>query len=236
MIEWRLGRGWSDDELETRLAQVRRLDRNFDVPLEEMTVANGWNEYYSEAVVGQEPPGPPLADGPFERGKAAVEGYLFSDPGIVIGHFDRQEPLLGRPMILELRALRALHFITGVVVGAVRFDEEEDVTVFGFRYDTLEGHIERGNEWFLVTKDHTTGEIRFRIQAAWLPGDFPNWWSRLGFHVFGPSHQRKWHHRAHALLAQLVRVPEVTGEHPGSRRMVHTDPDVVFERFKAKNV
>ena len=28
-----------------------------------------------------------------------------------------------------------------------------------FRYDTLEGHIERGYEWFLLTKDHATGGI-----------------------------------------------------------------------------
>lgn len=231
MAEWRVGRGWSEEELEARLATAAALGRNFDVSVDEMNAANGWNEYYSEATVAVEPPGPPVPDGPFERGRVAISDYAFSDPRIVIGHFDPRLPLLGRRMLLEMRAVRALHYLAAVVVGAVRSEEEENVSVFGFRYDTLAGHIERGNEWFLLTKTHATGDIRFRIQAAWLPGEFPNWWSRVGFSLLGPVHQKIWHHRAHTLLAQLIRLPDPSAP-AGPGGLAHTDPHVIFQRSR----
>ena len=78
----------------------------------------------------------------------------------------------------------------------VREEVEHGTTLFGFRYDTLEGHIEQGFEWFLLTKDHATGGIHFRIEAHWRLGDFPNWWSRLGFLLIGEHYRRLWRHRA----------------------------------------
>lgn len=232
MAEWRIGRGWTEAELEARLAGLHALDLNFTDPPERMTPANGWRRYHSSAVVGQASPGPPAADGPFARGQTAVASYAFSDPRIVIGHFDPDVPLRGRRMLLEMRALRVLHYLSGVVVGAVRAETEEGQTVFGFRYDTLEGHIESGSEWFLLTKAHETGEIRFDIKAVWRPGHFPNWWSRAGFSWLGPRYQRLWHYRAHAHLARLIRNPEVRSPSsgPGPGRLVHADPEVVFER------
>ncbi|MDX1530448.1 MAG: DUF1990 family protein [Rhodothermales bacterium] len=233
MAEWRIGRGWTEAELEARLGQLASAERNFSAPFDEMDLAHGWNEYYSEAVVGQERPGPPEPEGPFERGAGLVASYAFSDPRIVIGHFDPDGPLLGRRMLLEMRALRVLHYLGGVVVGATRSETEGGQTVSGFRYDTLEGHIEQGAEWFLLKKDHATGALRFRIQAAWRPGDFPNWWSRLGFSVLGPRYQKLWHHRAHALLSGLMQAPDARPLEPGEGRLVHTKPDVVFERYRA---
>jgi uncharacterized protein (UPF0548 family) len=232
MAEWRFGRGWSDAEIKTRLETAEGLERNFDAALDEMTVHNGWNEYFSEAIVGTEPPGAPRSDGPFSRGRSAIATYEFSDPRVVIGHFDPRRPLLGRPMLLEVRAMRLLRYLSGVVVGAVRDEVNDDASVFGFRYETLEGHIERGVEWFLLTKDHATGEIRFRIQAAWLPGDFPNWWSRVGFTVVGPFYQRRWHEKAHALLARLMRQPVHASSVVGDGELFHTDPEVIFQRTK----
>lgn len=230
MAEWRLARGWTDHELDERLRALAAAGRNFDDPTTELTSAHGWRHYYSEAVIGREEPGPPRADGPFERGKVAVANYQFSDPRIVIGHFDPKVPLQGRRMLLEMRALRFLHYLGGVVVGAKRELDEHDRTVFGYRYDTLEGHIEKGLEWFLLTKDHVSGELRFRIEAAWKPGQFPNWWSRVGFALLGHHYQRTWHRHAHNRLAQLVRDPTVGPPRPRRGRLVHTGPKVIFSR------
>ena len=47
-----------------------------------------------------------------------------------------------------------------------------------------DGDNERA-EWFLVRKDLQTGEVRFRIQASWRTGEFPNVISWLGFLMFG---------------------------------------------------
>lgn len=233
MAEYRIGRGWTESELKQRLAAAHALPLNFSDPLDEMTLDRGWHQYYSEAVVASEVPGPPVAGGPFARGRIVVENYAFSDPRIVIGHFDPAIPLLGRRMLLQMRALRVFHYLAGVVVNATRAEEVDGTTVVGFRYDTLEGHIEEGVEWFLLTKDHETGTIRFRIEAAWRPGQFPNLWSRIGFSYLGPRYQKIWHHRAHALLARLMRDPAVAPPEPRRGRLVEARPSVVFQRTRA---
>lgn len=234
MAEWRIGRGWSEAELQEHLAEAKRLPRNFSNAPEEMTIEHGWHQYYSEAIVAQGKPGAPSEDGPFKRGCQVVERYAFSDPDIVIGHFEPDVPLMGRPMLLEMRALRVLHYLGGVVVSATRSEEADDQSIFGFRYDTLEGHIERGIEWFLLTKEHESGAIRFRIEAAWQSGQFPNWWSRLGFSWLGPSYQKKWHRRAHVLLATLIREPALEAGMPSERRLVHSDLEIEFKRRRAR--
>jgi hypothetical protein len=236
MADYRIGRGWTEAELKRRLAAAATRPLNFSDPLDQMTLERGWNQYYSEAIVGREAPGPPLPEGPYARGRIAVAAYAFSDPRIVIGHFDPDVPLLGRYMLLEMRALRILHYLAGVVVNATRDDESDGEHVFGFRYDTLDGHIESGAEWFLLKKSAATGEIRFRIEAAWRPGQFPNWWSRMGFAYLGPRYQKKWHHHAHAILARLMRDPAVRPPSSEGDALVHADPAVVFKRFRAHAV
>lgn len=238
MAEMRFFRGWSEAELEERLERAKTLPYNFSDPFERMTVDHGWNQYYSDSIIARERPGPPPENGYFNYAKVSVANYEYSDPRIVVGHFDPTAPLLGRPMLLEIRAFGGLlRYLGSVIVGAVREEEVDGKTVFGFRYDTLEGHIERGTEWFLLTKDHKTGEIRFRVEAAWLPGQFPNWWSRLGFDLIGPRNQKIWHHRAHAALAKLARIPGLSTPEPEEGGLVHTGPVVEFKRLKrSKNV
>lgn len=101
-------------------------------------------------------------------------------------------------MLLEIQVL-GLHYLCPAVVNHVRAEPN----LFGFRYDTLEGHIERGVEWFPLTKN-ARGEIRFRVEARWQKGPFPNWWSRVGFIVLSGYYQRKWHRRAHHRLSLLA--------------------------------
>ena len=233
MAELRLGRGWTEAELEDRLALLHGVGRNFPEPVEEIGHLPGWSGYSSESVIARVHSGPPEPEGPFERGRIAIANYEFSDPRIVIAHFDPDVPLEGRRMLLEMRALRALHYLGGVVIGAVRSETGGGESVFGFRYDTLEGHIEQGAEWFLLTKDHASGDLRFRIEASWRPGQFPNWWSRLGFALVGRRYQRIWHHRAHAFMAERVRLPLSASEEARGRRLTHVPPDVVFKRYQA---
>lgn len=203
MAEWRFLGGWTKAELAARLDTLAELERNFTEPVEELPAAPGWRLIDSETIIATEPPGPPLPGGPFARARAGIEGYRFSDPRIVTGHFDPTVPLERRRMLLEMKAV-GLHYLCGVAVGAVRSESDESRTIFGFRYETLEGHIERGAEWFLLTKDHATGAIRFRIATAWKPGEFPNWWSRIGFSFLAHHYQREWLRLAHERLAVIA--------------------------------
>ena len=236
MAELRIGRGWSEAELEQRLERIRHADRNFDEPAEDLSVENGWQEYYSESVVGHEEPGLPVDNGPFDLGSRAISQYTFSDPRILIAHFDPEDPLPNRRMLLEARAFRILRYLGGVVVGAVRSDSTDEESVFGFRYETLKGHIERGAEWFLLKKIHSTGSIRFRIQAAWLPGQFPNWWSRVGFSLVGEYYQKRWHRHAHDALREVVGNVGISPDADRPQRLAHAGSDYIFKRMEARHV
>jgi uncharacterized protein (UPF0548 family) len=191
MAEWRFGRGWRPREIAPRLRALVDAPRNFQVEEHEMTPESGWNDYFIESFIAHESAG---GEQTFQRLARAVVNYQFSDPTIVRAHFDREAALLGRPMLLDIQALH-LHYLCPVVVTAIRDENVEDGRVFGFCYETLDGHIETGREWFLLTKA-PSGDIHFRIDARWRRGQFPNWWSRVGFRLLAKRYQRKWHRQA----------------------------------------
>jgi len=223
VAEWRFARGWSETELEEQVSRIARAPLSFDP--DAVAPGYGWTFYYSEAPIAREAPGPPVAGGAFERAKQAIVRYEFSDPRIVTAHLDPTTPLLGRRMLLEIKVL-GLRYLCGVVVGAVREVEPEGRTVFGFRYETLEGHIESGFEWFLLTKDHETGEVWFRIQATWREGQLPNWWSRLGFRLLVRRYQRAWHRLAYVRLREIVGAGAGLAPVPRGHRLLHEGPEL----------
>ena len=208
MAEWRFGRGWSDAELTAVLADAGTRRRNFTATETDITPEQGWSRHYSKATIAREDVGPPQPGGPFERAWLLVERYAFSDPRIVRGYFDAAVPLLGRVMLVEIRVL-GLRCLAGVVVSALRDDSDREQTIRGFRYDTLEGHVERGLEWFLLTKDHGTGAVTFTVHAGWRPGELPNFWSRVGFRLLVRPYQRAWHRMAHLRLRALLGVTDL---------------------------
>lgn len=222
MAEWRLARGWSNDELAARLAAARATGRNFSETEAEMTPDRGWSRHYSSAIVGREAPGPPVPGGAFARAWPLMEAYAFSDPRIVKGHFDAAAPLLGRVMLIEARVL-GLHYLGSVVVSAVRDVTDGERTVRGFRYDSLEGHFERGLEWFLLTKDHHTGDVTLTVHAGWQRGQLPNFWSRLGFRLLVRRYQRAWHRLAHLRMRALLGSRDLAPL-PRGARLVHSGP------------
>lgn len=226
MAEWRFGFGWTDEELKTRLAKLQQATTNFPLEGPESQLGKNWRRYYTEAVIGQEAPGKPVPKGAFEIGWQAISEYQFSDPGIVVGHFNPKDPIEGRTMLLEIKCL-GLRYLAGVRIGAIKQYDNETESVSAFRYDTLEGHIEIGSEWFTLTKKHETGEVTFRISASWRPGEFPNWWSKVGFEVVGTRFQLAWHRLAY------MRLREIVGSQgaklvaiPYGADLVHTGPDI----------
>jgi len=218
MAEWRFLRGWSSAAMRLRLEAAAHAPRNFDAMDDEMTAEAGWHHYYSEALIAREPEGDTL----FARARAALANYRFSDPAIVTAHFDPETPLLDRRILLQIKVM-GLRYLCPTLVARVR----EEPGAFGFRYDTLDGHIERGIEWFLLTKSDT-GDIRFRVEARWMHGQLPNWWSRVGFALLARHYQRRWHleaHRRMSLFAHYGSVRRPTGDRAG---LTHQGLDVTF--------
>jgi uncharacterized protein (UPF0548 family) len=215
MALWRFGSSWSEAAMKGYLARLADRHVNFDVPPEQMVPENSWTVDGAEEAIALEPPGPPVPDGPFERAKQGLINYDFSDPRIVEGHFDPDSSFIGRNILLEIKVL-GLHFLSGARVHSVREESDGERTIFGFRYDTLEGHIERGCEWFLLTKNHRTGEIRFKIEAHWRLGEFPNWWSKVGFKLLGERCRTRWRHHAPERMRRLAQQPvEKPAAEPG---------------------
>lgn len=218
MAEWRFLRGWSSLALRQRLEAAARLPRNFTATDDEMTAEQGWQHYYSEAVIAHEPEG----ESRFARARTALEHYRFSDPGIVTAHFDPDTPLLDRRMLLQIKVL-GLRYLCPTLVARVH----EAPGVFGFRYDTLDGHIERGVEWFLLTKGEG-GAIRFRVEARWRHGQLPNWWSRLGFALLARRYQRRWHVEAHRRMSLFAHYGSLRPPPTDAAGLTHQGVDVTF--------
>ncbi len=108
--------------------------------------------------------------------------------------YDPDQPLLGRTMLLELRTLWVARFYVGVRVAAV-YDETRTMDgrsarVFGWGYQTLEGHLESGRMDWQVWKWLDSGEVEFRIHAVSHPAHIPNPIVRLGFMLLR-GHERQ---------------------------------------------
>lgn len=218
MAEWRLASGWSSEALRRRLDQLPNTRPNFDAVEDEMTGDRGWHHYHSEAVIARASAGAES----FRRARSALANYEFSDPRIVVAHFDPSTPLLLRRLLLEIR-IWGLRYLCPALVTRVR----DEPNAFGFRYDTLEGHVERGMEWFLLTKDDA-GDIRFRIEARWQRGEFPNWWSRVGFIVLSGYYQRRWHRKAHQRISMLAQYGSTRRPPRDASGLTHQGVEVAF--------
>ena len=219
MAEWRLLTGWSSAALKPRLEALPHTRVNFDEADEaEMTRERGWHHYYSEAVIARGGD----VDARFARAKTALATYQFSDPSIVVAHFDPAAPLLHRRLLLEIK-IWGLRYLCPAYVSRVR----DEAGLFAFRYDTLYGHIEQGVEWFIVSKT-ASGDIRFRIEARWRQGEFPNWWSRLGFILVAGFYQRRWHRHAHQRLSWLALYGSPKRPRRDAFGLTHQGIDVTF--------
>ena len=120
----------------------------------------------------QESPGEPVEGGPFAVATDLIAEYGFADPSRVRAFYDSGEPLDGRDMLLEIRYL-AVSVPVGVRVTRL-FDERRDkdggsVRIKGWAYQTLEGHLERGQMDYQVWKWLDSGRVQFRIHAV------PSW-------------------------------------------------------------
>jgi hypothetical protein len=76
--------------------------------------------------------------------------------------------------------------------------------VWGFNYQTLKGHLERGQMEFSVSKWLESGQVAFRIQAFSSAGEIRNPIVRLGFRLFGRRVQQRFINRSLARMRQLV--------------------------------
>jgi uncharacterized protein (UPF0548 family) len=174
-------------------------------------VTGHWHVDAGATVIGREGPGAPEDGGPWATACRLVSEYEFADARILRGVYRRDAELLGRNMLLEARFF-GLRFYVGVRVTGVT-DEERDSgrgpeRVWGWSYQTLQGHLEQGRLSYEVIKNLTTGQVLFRVAGYSRRAPIANPVIRLGFIVFGRWTQQRFYRNIQARMARLVRAEQ----------------------------
>jgi uncharacterized protein (UPF0548 family) len=204
-----------------RLERVRTLPVNFD-PAGEHSPAGGWHVDDLCQPMPSEPPGEPVEGGSWEIARRLMRGYEFADPSIVRAMYDPDEPLEGRTMLLQLR-FYGLRFHGGVRVSKV-YDEERTengrtVRVWGWAYQTLQGHVEMGQMDWQVWKWLDSGHVEFRIHAYSKGSRERGALVRLGFRLFGRREQLAF---LHMTLERMRRLTETAIREGGGEPLHRT--------------
>jgi uncharacterized protein (UPF0548 family) len=166
-----------------------------------------WHVDSDEAAIGHEAPGPPLPGGAWETACLLVRQYEFAEPRILRAVYRGDDELLGRDMLLEGRFF-GLRFYLGVRVTAV-IDETRDSDgaaerVWGWSYQTLQGHLEQGRLTYEVIKNLATGLVTFRVGGYSRRAPIPSPVVRLGFQLFGRWTQIRFYQAIQRRLRDLV--------------------------------
>jgi len=129
-----------------------------------------------ERVVAHEPPGEPELAGPYARVAGAILDYRVFPPSLIEGVLVRRPVEPGDTVGIRC------HFAPGVdLFFAARVVERIAVVTgpvwrTGFRYRTLQGHPECGEETFSVEKDELSGQVTASLTSWSRPG---LWLTRL---------------------------------------------------------
>ncbi len=178
-----------------RLARLAAKGINFDPgALAKPDPADGWQLTDVRQALPAESPGMPAERGSWEIARRLMRGYEFADPSIVRAYYDPALPLEGREMLLKLQALGLVSVYVGVRVGDVyectRELDGREVRVWGWNYQTLEGHVEMGQMAWEVWKWLDTGEVEFRVHSIARDAHIRNLAIRLGYRLVR-SHERQ---------------------------------------------
>jgi len=171
-------------------------------------VEGHWHVDSGATIIGREEPGPPEHAGAWESACRLVSEYEFADARILRGVYRRDSELLGRNMLLEVRFF-GLRFYLGVRVTGI-LDEERDTgdgpeRVWGWWYQTLDGHLEQGRLSYEVIKNLGTGLVTFRVAGYSRRAPIRNPVIRWGFLLFGRWTQQRFYRNIQARMADLVR-------------------------------
>lgn len=195
------------EEYQSLLEQIKLRKLNYDLEKsEEFTELNGWriDDYATE--LPSESPGQPYPKGSWEIACEILRNYEFPDPSLITGVYVPDIPLQERYMILRGR-FWWFTFLFGAKIGKVsdetrRVDEITHARIWGYSYQTLEGHFEMGEITFEIWKYLESGKVEFRIHAYSKPTHIPNIFYRIGFRLFGRRLQVKFARTALARMRQ----------------------------------
>ncbi|MDF1606080.1 DUF1990 family protein [Nocardioides sp. YIM 152315] len=161
-----------------------------------------WQHDVLRADLPSEGPGEPEPRGYWETACRLVEAYEFADPRLIRAVYREGSPLHGRDMLLEGRyAFQRFYF--GVRVTDVIDEQRGDgLRVWGWAYETLRGHLERGRMSYEVVKHQDTGAVELVIRAVSQGAPTLGPLTRLGWATFGTHVQ----HRFYRACGERLRI------------------------------
>jgi len=131
-----------------------------------------------ECVVAVESPGEPEPEGPHRRVARAIFAYEVFPPAMVSPVLLRSPLEVGDTVGILLHFLPGLDLFCGARVVECFNEAREGVWRTGFKYRTLVGHPELGEETFSVEKDMTTGAVMAALRSWSRPGTWLTWLAR----------------------------------------------------------
>jgi hypothetical protein len=194
-------------QMRRRLLQLSDTPTNFHIADLPQAIHDPWHiDDYCHALPAEEP-GEPIPGGSFEIAKRILANYEFADPRMVRAVCDAGAPLVGRTMLLQIRFF-FIHAYVGVRISEI-FDEQRDVEgrparIWGWAYQTLEGHLERGQMDYQLWKHMDTGEVEYRIHAVSELIGNSNPIIGIGFGLVGRREQVRFARRCASRMERLV--------------------------------
>lgn len=189
-----------------RLAALAERRPNLDVETID-DHAGGWRFDDMVEPLPGEASGPPVEGGSWDVAREIMDSYQLADPGVVSAFYDEDAPLAGRNMLLRI-SFKGLPLWVGVRVGEdyeeVREVEGGAVRVFGWSYDTLEGHFEEGRMYYELWKWLDSGEVEFHLRAISRPARAGPLSTRLGFLLFGRTEQLRFYRQVCRRMRRLT--------------------------------
>lgn len=163
----------------------------------------GWHDDTRRTGLPPERPGDPEPNGSWAIARRLVEAYEAAEPSIIRGVYRADAPLCGRDMLLEGR-FHGLRFHMGVRITDVVDETRDAVRVWGWSYETLEGHLERGRMTYEVVKHTDTGAVEFvtRGVSQRSPGLGPV--VELGWRLFGRRTQLRFYEGCGVRMQRIV--------------------------------
>lgn len=213
-----------------RLHALAEHDINYELAGRAPTRADGWHVDTVHHAIADERSGLVEPGGAWEIACRLVHDYQFAEPRIIRALYRQSDSLLGRNMLLEGRFF-GLRFDLGVrvtsVVDQTRGDGDDAQRVWGWGYQTLEGHLEEGELRYEVVKHLHSGQVEFCISGHSRRAPIANPVVRLGFIAFGRWTQQRFYRACGTRLRKCVEA-ELNGARPLLPASVPGHEDVII--------
>lgn len=194
---------WVFGHLDPARAWADLADADINYSVDEVR-RPAWNIDTHHAALPAEKPGEPEPGGSWEAARELVRDYEFSPPEIIRAVFDPASPLLGRDLLLEAR-FHLMHFYCGVrITDVVDEHRANGDRAWGWAYETLEGHLERGKVTYEVVKHQHSGEVEFVASSYSQGAPTLGRLTSLGWRLFGRRTQLRFYRRCGERLRAFV--------------------------------